>query len=1032
MRLPQIAVKNPVFTAMVFVAILIFGLVSLFSLPKDVLPDIELPTLTVMTIYPGASAREVEEQVSKKLETYLAAASNLKSIKSNSRENVSFVIMQFNWGENLDQASNNIRDLIEFAKTDLPSEAGTPIIYKFTSSVMPVLVYNIEADESFNGLNKICEDQVTNRIQRLSGVGTTIVIGQPEREIVVQCNPFQLAAFNLTPSEIAQAMKMQNISIPAGMIDDGKMGISVRMPAEFGSIEEISQMPISSFNGEIIRVCDVATVKDTMKNSDCYIHSFGKKSVIMLVQKQSDANTLTVAKAVKKEVKAIQNSLPQDVKITELMDMSELVSESINNLSSSIFYAAFFVILVVLFFLKDFHSSLIIIMTIPFSLVSAFIFMLLSGYTINIISLIALAVTIGMVVDNAIVILENITRHIENGTRSKEAAIFGTGEMGMAITGSTLTTIVVFLPMIFMSGLVGIMFKQLAVIVTVTLLASLFTALTLTPMLSSKLLKVPVKGRVRKHHKLYNICEAILHYIGEVYAKTLNFSLNNRKIVLWAFITIFCITIALSFTIGTGYIPNVDAGDLNAVIELDVGVNAKETERVAAMVEQIFLEEVPELRSMYSVSGQTDQGLLTSVGFKEGINVSTIGAKLVLPEDRKRSAAEIAQVLRQRIEQIPEVEKMNVVSGSILMDAVLGNVKPIEVKITGNNLDDIELTAGSIEQKLRKLPFLVNLESSVDAGKPEIRVIVDKDKASTLGINPAIIGMTLRQSIFGVADSEYKDRGDAYDITVRYAPEFRNNIDQLKNVSINTLTGQTISLGSIATIEEGRGISEIKHEAQQRVVYLSADIDQISLNKAVKIVNNTIQDIETPSGISVDIGGQITDQRETFRDLTMLFILGMILVYMVMASLFGTYRDPFIIIFAVPMALTGVIWAFVICHVTLNIVSFFGIVMLLGIVVNNGIVLVNYTNLLRARGQNLKESLINAGKSRVRPVLMTAFTTIFGMVPMALSTGLGSEIWRPFGISVIGGLLISTLITLILIPVFYYFAHHREENRGAL
>jgi len=658
--------------------------------------------------------------------------------------------------------------------------------------------------------------------------------------------------------------------------------------------------------------------------------------------------------------------------------------------------------------------------------------MLLSGYTINIISLIALAVTIGMVVDNAIVILENITRHIENGTRSKEAAIFGTGEMGMAITGSTLTTIVVFLPMIFMSGLVGIMFKQLAVIVTVTLLASLFTALTLTPMLSSKLLKVPVKGRVRKHHKLYNICEAILHYIGEVYAKTLNFSLNNRKIVLWAFITIFCITIALSFTIGTGYIPNVDAGDLNAVIELDVGVNAKETERVAAMVEQIFLEEVPELRSMYSVSGQTDQGLLTSVGFKEGINVSTIGAKLVLPEDRKRSAAEIAQVLRQRIEQIPEVEKMNVVSGSILMDAVLGNVKPIEVKITGNNLDDIELTAGSIEQKLRKLPFLVNLESSVDAGKPEILVIVDKDKASTLGINPAIIGMTLRQSIFGVAASEYKDRGDAYDITVRYAPEFRNNIDQLKNVSINTLTGQTISLGSIATIEEGRGISEIKHEAQQRVVYLSADIDQISLNKAVKIVNNTIQDIETPSGISVDIGGQITDQRETFRDLTMLFILGMILVYMVMASLFGTYRDPFIIIFAVPMALTGVIWAFVICHVTLNIVSFFGIVMLLGIVVNNGIVLVNYTNLLRARGQNLKESLINAGKSRVRPVLMTAFTTIFGMVPMALSTGLGSEIWRPFGISVIGGLLISTLITLILIPVFYYFAHHREENRGAL
>jgi len=1032
MRLPQIAVKNPVFTAMVFVAMLIFGLVSLFMLPQDVMPNIELPTLTVMTIYPGASAQEVEEQVSKKLETYLSAASNLKSIKSNSRENVSFIMMQFNWGENLDKASNNIRDLIELSKTDLPSEAETPIIYKFTSSMMPVLVYNIEAVENYNGLSKICDDQISNRIKRLSGVGTTIIIGQPEREIVVQCNPYQLAAYNLTPSEIAQAMKMQNISIPAGTINDGKMGISVRMPAEFGTINEISQMPISSFNGRIIRVSDVATVHDTMKNSDCYIHSFGEKSVLMLVQKQSNANTLTVAKSVKKEVKAIQNSLPKDVKVTELMDMSELVSGSINNLSTSILYAAFFVIIVVLFFLKDFRSSIIIIMTIPFSLISAFIFMQIAHYTINIISLISLAITIGMVVDNAIVVLENITRHIENGTRPKEAAVFGTGEMGMAITGSTLTTVVVFLPMIFMSGLVGIMFKQLAVLTTVTLMASLFTALTLTPMLASKLLKVPEKGIVRRHHRFYNACEGILQKIGNIYSTALNFSLNHRKLVLGAFIAVFFVTMALSFTLGTDYIPSIDAGDLNAIIELDVGVNAKETARVAAKVEQIFLEEVPELRSMYSVSGQTDKGLLTSVGFKEGINISTIGAKLVLPEDRKRSASQIAKIIRQRIGQIPEVEKINVISGSILLDALLGNTKPIEVKITGNNLDDIDLTAAKVEQKLRGLPFLVNLGSSVDAGKPEIRVMVDKDKANALGINPAIIGMTLRQSIFGADASEYRDRGDSYDIFVRYAPEFRNNIDTLKNISINTLTGQSVALGSIATIEEGRGIAEIKHESQQRVVYITSDIYHISLNKAVKTVKKTIQNIDTPSGTYVEIGGQITDQKETFKDLTVLFMLGMILVYMTMASLFGSYRDPFIIIFAVPMALIGVVWALLSGNVTLSIVSFFGIVMLLGIVVNNGIVLVDYTNLLRARGQKLRESLINAGKSRLRPVLMTSFTTIFGMIPMALSSGLGSEIWRPLGITVIGGLLVSTLITLILIPIFYYFAHHQEADRGTI
>lgn len=1028
MRLPQIAVNNPVFTVMVFVAILIFGLVSLFMLPKDMMPDIEMPTLTVITIYPGASAREVEEQVSKKLETYLSAASNLKSIKSNSRENVSFVIMQFNWGENLDKASNNVRDLIEFSKTDLPSDARTPIIYKLTSAVMPVLVYNIEAIESYNGLSKICDDQITNRLKRLPGVGATVVIGQPEREIVIQCNPFQLAAFNLTPAEIAQAMKMQNISIPAGMVNSDKMGIAVRMPAEFGSIDEIAQMPISSFNGQIIRVSDVATVKDTLKKSESYIHSFGKKSVLLLVQKQSSANTLTVAKSIKKEVRAIQNSLPKDVKVTELMDMSELVSGSINNLSTSIFYAAFFVIIVVLFFLKDFRSSLIIILTIPFSLISAFIFMLIAHYTINIISLISLAITIGMVVDNAIVVLENITRHIENGTRPKEASIFGTGEMGMAITGSTLTTVVVFIPMIFMTGLVGIMFKQLAILTTVTLMASLFTALTLTPMLASKLLKLPVKGTEKKHHKIYNWCESILNWIGNIYLKVLSYSLNNRKIVLGASIAIFCITIALSFTLGTDYIPSVDAGDLNAIIELDVGVNAEETARVAVKVEQIFLKEVPELRSMYSVSGQTDKGVLTTVGFKEGTNTSTIGAKLVLPEKRKRSASQIAKIIRQKIAQIPEVEKVRVVGGSILLDALLGNSKPIEVKITGNNLDDMELTAAKVDKKLRQLPFLVNLGSSVDKGKPEIRVIVDKDKANALGVNPAIIGLTLRQSIFGVDASEYKDRGDSYNITVRYAPEFRNNIDKLKNISITTLTGQSISLGSIATIEEGNGILEIQHESQQRVVYVTAEIDNVSLNKAVKIVKKSIQDVDSPTGVSVDMGGQITDQNETFKNLSLLFMLGMILVFMVMASLFGSYRDPFIIIFAVPMALIGVIWAFLLCHVTLNIVSFFGIVMLLGVVVNNGIVLVDYTNLLRARGQKLKESLLNAGKSRLRPVLMTSLTTIFGMVPMAVSTGLGSEIWRPLGISVIGGLVVSTLITLILIPLFYYFAHHKDKN----
>lgn len=1030
MRLPKIAVENPIFTIMMFLAILMFGLVSFFMLPKDMMPKIELPSLTVITIYPGASAQEVEEQVTEKLEQFLSAASNLKSIRSNSRENVSFVTLEFNWGEDLAEASNNVRDMIEFAKTELPSEARTPIVYKLTTSVMPVLIYSVEADGSYNALDKICDDQIASRLRRVQGVGTIIFIGQPEREIVVQCDPYRLAAYNLTPGQVAEAMKMQNIAIPAGQIDYGKMGIAVRMPAEFENVGEISEMPISSFNGQLIRICDVATVSDTLKESDNYIRSSGRSSVLMMVQKQSDANTLNVARAVRKQVGVIQESLPHDVKVTEVMDMSELVSASISNLGNTILYAALFVIIVVLFFLREFRSSLIIILTIPFSLISAFIFMQIAGFTINIISLLSLAVTIGMVVDNAVVVLENIKQHVDRGTRPKQAAIFATGEMGMAITSSTLTTIVVFLPMVFLGGLVGIMFKQLATLTVVTLMMSLFTALTLTPMLASRLLKKQTRNHVVRHGRLFQWSERLLDRLSEIYSHLIAWTLSHKKTALGIVIVVMLGTIAIGKSIGTDYIPNVDAGDLNAVIELNVGVNAEETARVARQVEQVILQEVPELRSMYSVSGQTEQGILTTVGFKEGTNIATVGAKLVLPDKRKRSATEIASAIRSRIQQIPEVEKVRVTGGSILLDGLMGAVKPIEVKITGNNLDDIGQTADLVQEKLSSLPSLVNLESTVDQGKPEIRILIDKHKASLMGINPAMVGLTLRQSIYGADASDYKERGDSYDITVRYAPEFRNDINQIKDITITTLLGESIPLSAIATVEESSGLLEIKHEAQQRVVYVTAELDDVSLSKAVKEVRKALEEIEVPTGVFVDLGGQMTDQQDSFGSLYLLFALGIVLVYMVMASQFGALRDPFIIILAVPMTLIGVIWAFAVTGVTLSIVSFFGVVMLLGIVVNNGIVLVDYTHLLRKRGQGLQEAIINAGKSRMRPVLITAFTTIFGMIPMAISNGLGSEIWKPLGITCIGGLLVATLITLFIIPLTYYFFHVREENGG--
>lgn len=1030
MRLPEIAVRNPVFTIMIFVAILLFGVVSMFMIPKDVLPEIELPTLTVITVYPGASANEVEQQVSKKLEGVLSGASNLKSIKSNSRENVSFITLEFNWGEKLDAASNNVRDLIELKKADLPSEARTPVIYKLSSAMLPIVIFNIEADESYSGLQRIIEDQISNRIKKVQGVGSIIVLGQPEREIKIECDPYQLSAYHLSVGQITQVLKLENISIPAGNIKIGKSDIAVRIPSEFTSMEEISATPIINFNGQTIRVGDVAKVVDSYKEQESFVRSFGKKAVLMMVQKQSGANTLRVTDAVKKEVKEIQKTMPADVKITEMMNTSELVSGSINNLSWTILYSALFVIIVVLFFLREIRSSLIIILTIPFSLIVAFIYMYIAKYTMNIFSMMSLAIAIGMVVDNAIVVLENITRHVENGARPREASIFGASEMGLAISGSTLTTVVVFLPMIFMGGIVGILFKQLAVLTSVTLLASLFTALTLTPMLCSRLIKPKPKQGTKKHTRLFEWSERRFVALEAAYHSALTWALRHRGRTVLIAVTIFVGTMFVGLSTGTDYIPTMDAADLNAVIELDVGVTAEETSRVAQKVEKIFIEEVPELRSMYSITGQTEKGLLSAIGFKEARNISSIGTKLVLPENRKRSAKEIEQVIRKRLEQIPEIEKLRVVGGSIMESALLGNQKPVEIKISGNDLEALNKIADSFYNKLSKEKGLVNVETTIDAGKPELHVNIDKQKAAALGLNPGMAALTVRQSIYGADATEYKDNGDQYDMTVRLAPEFRNDINALRSIPLTTLTGQVVPLGSIAEVSSGFGPLEIKHESQQRIVYVMAELQNESLGKAVKTVKRIISETDVPAGVTVSLGGQHAEQQKSFVSLFLMFGLGILLVYMVMASLFGAFRDPFIIMIAVPLAIIGVIWAFVISGVTLSVITFIGIVMLLGIVVNNGIVLVDYTNLLRARGQSLMTAVVNAGMSRMRPVLMTALTTIFGMIPMAISTGLGSEIWSPLGITCIGGLFVSTVITLILIPVIYVI-FNRKELQGA-
>lgn len=1036
MKLPEIGVKRPVATAMLFVAIILLGLVAMKMLPLDVMPELEYPSITIITIYPGASANEVEEQVSKPLEAVLSGAEYLKDIKSISKENVSFIQLSYNWNTDVTAAANNARDLMELVKSRLPKAAESPIIFKINSSMMPILGYSINATSNYNGIEKIIEDKIATPLRKVDGVGTVIYLGQPEREISISVDPRQLKAYNLSVSEISTILQAENINIPAGNIKVGVFDFSVRVPGKFETVENIENIALKAFNGKVVRLKDVATVQDTFAEKEAYARNHLGEGVALLVQKQTGENTLEVVQAVRKEMEKIEKTLPHDVQINEMISTDEMVTESVKNLTSSIFYALIFVTLVVLMFLREWRSSLIIFVTMPVSLISAFIVMYIMDYTINIFSLMSLIIAIGMVVDNAIVVLENVTQHIERGTKPKQAAIFGTSEMGMAIAASTATTLVVFLPMVFMGGIVGIMFKQLAILTCVCMIMSLFTALTLTPMLSSQLLKRKGEdedGKEAKRSKFYRWSENVFNKIEYGYKNLLAWTVVHKGVVIVSAVVVFIGVMLLGKKIGTDYIPDFDAGSFALSFETEVGTSVEQTDSIGQQILKILHEEIHEMvpGSSGAIAGQTRDGALTTVGFKEGKNIGSVLCHLTLPDKRKRTAEEIADAVRKRLDEIPQIEKYQIQAGSILAAAVTGNKRPVEIHVSGDDLDVINKMALSFEEKLKAREEFKDVETSVDNGKIEVQIVIDKEKASQMALNTALIGMQIRQNLFGAESGEFTEGGDDYDIKIRYAPEFRNDIDKLKEMQLTNLLGKQVSLSSVAEIKQDVGLLEIQRESQQRFVLTTANLNDVSLGKGAKIAQAIIDDTEIPDGVSVSLGGQVVDQGESFGDLYLILFLGIALVYMVMAAQFESFKDPFIIMFAVPFTLVGVVLAFLATGLTLSVTTFIGVIMLMGIVVNNGIVLVDYTNMLRKRGYTLYDAVAEAGRSRLRPILMTTLTTILGMLPMALSKGMGKEMYSPLGVTIIGGLLVSALISLILIPAIYTSINEKSELKSA-
>ena len=1032
MRLPEFSVSRPNTVLMIFLALIILGGISLSRLGIDMLPEIEPPAVSVIVPYPGASASDVESDVTKYLEDQLSTVSNLDTLSSVSKDNLSVVTCKFDWGTNLDVASNDVRDKLDLARNDVEKhapDAREPIIFKFSSASAPIMVVSVSATESWKNLYRIVDKQIADPLKRIRGVGAIVIYGGLRRQINVQFDRERLAAFHLSAENILRILKTENLDMPAGNIKMGQTNYILRLRGRFESPEDIGAIEVGQHRGTPIYLKDVADVQDSFKEEKMKAWANGKDSVIFIVQKQSGANTVAVCNAIRQKLDELKKNLPADLEITIPMDNSEFIINSVHNLAKTFLISSILVILVTILFLRQIRASLIVILTIPFSIIIAFIFLYLRGFTINLVSLMSISIAIGMVVDNAIVILENITRHVDEGLeRPKEAAVFGASEVGLAISASTLTTVVVFLPLIFVKGLAGIIFSQLGAIVAITLGGSLFSALTLTPMLCSKWIK-PVGER--KVTRLYKWSEGMFRAVEVFYGRLLGAALRHRKKLIVALLLVFLASLGLLRFVGTDLFPDVDTGELDVRVALNESARLEESERVAMELMDLYKQFVPEKKDYYAFVGETEKGIGVALGMEEGANMAESGAKLIPKEKRKRSAKEVAAVLRREVRKIPGIERMTVTATSMTSQVLMGGGKQLEVEIIGHDMGATNALAAKVKKILEATPGAVDIRVSQKKPRSEVWVKVDRQKASELGVSTAAVASALRTAYYGTEATKFREAGEDFDVFVRLAREDRSSLDGIGEIMVPSMRPDVglVKLKNIAKIEEALGPVEIDRKNRERIVKVGADTYKRSLGEVKADVERKLKKLEIPPGVTISFGGEVEEQRKTFHDFATLLIVGIILVYMVMVSQFESLKTPFVIAFSVPFAFTGVIWAFYLTGISLNIMSFMGVILLVGVVVNNAIVLVDYTNILRARGVELFEAIKQAGSHRLRPVLMTTITTIFGMVPLAFSRGEGAEMWQPFGITVIAGLTLSTLVTLILVPIIYSFFEGRSERK---
>jgi HAE1 family hydrophobic/amphiphilic exporter-1 len=1015
MSLYESAVKKPVMTSLVFVGIVILGLFSLSKLPIDLLPNIETNTILVLTSYPGASAADVETNVTRPLESSLNTVSNLKNITSTSRENTSIITLEFEYGEDIEALTNDVRDKLSMVKSYLPEGITEPVIFKFSTDMIPVVMISATADQSLPALYKILDDNVANPLARINGVGSVSITGAPEREVQVYIDPQKLEAYNLTIEGIAQNIRLDNINTPAGVVDIGSESYSLRVNGEFKDASELKRLVVGTSGGKTIFLSDVADVNDDLQERVQETYTNGIQGASIIVQKQSGSNTVEIADEILKALPEIQKNLPSDVKLDVIMDTSENIKLTISGLTETVVYAFLFVILVVLAFLGRWRATIIIIVTIPISLIAAFIYLGGTGGSLNIISLSALSVAIGMVVDDAIVVLENVTTHIERGSRPRSAAIHGTNEVAVSVIASTLTLLAVFFPLTMITGMAGVMFQQLGWMVTIIMTVSMATALTLTPMMSSQLLRLNPK-RSKMFDVVYLPIQRALDKLDVKYAQFVNWAVRHRwRMVIMATVFFFVSLVPAMF-IGTDYIPAQDSGRISATVNLPVGTRMEITKQVAADLVKKWNKKYPELDMInYSVGQASSSNVWGSLQTTSS-NIISFNIRMLPLDQRERSMFQISDSIRADLNNMPEILKSNVLAGGGMG---MGGQSTLDVEIYGYDFNETDKIAQTLKDKISKIDGLVDVKVSREEYTPEYQIEFDREKLALNGLNVGTASNYLRNRINGLTASLFREDGEEYTIRVVYGPEYRQSVEAIENILIYNSLGQGVRLKDLGKVVERFTPPSIERKNRQRLVTVASTVSGTTMDVAGAAIQAEIDKLDVPSDVFFEIGGSYKDQQESFADLGSLLVIIILLVFIVMASQFESLTYPFIIMFSVPFAISGVIIALAATGNTLNMMSFVGLIMLVGIVVKNGIVLVDYINLNRERGMGIIHAVVTGGKSRLRPVLMTTLTTILGMLPLALSNSQGSEIWKSMAITVIGGLTISTILTLVLVPTIY-------------